>query len=139
MKSNLSVLELAVFTHHWNHPNYQAFYPPLEAPSIDRLMVLYEALKTLKIIRSYPLHSCPKNLIKKCAHEISDPLTAIFIHGLKHRIFPSRWKVTIVIPLPEVKKVYGLGNFHSLSVTPDSGETLDGCLAQFGSAPIWKH
>jgi len=64
-------------------------------------------------------------MIKKCATELSSPLTAIFNKSFKHGVIPTNIKTTKVIPIYKAKNKKIVSNYRPISVLPAFSKITD--------------
>ena len=75
----------------------------------------------VKVVRDMKSNSCGIDniglfFIKNCINIISAPLSEIFNFSIEHRIFPDRWKIAKITPIPKVKNPTRLKDYRPISL-----------------------
>ena len=112
-----------------------SFLPDMTPPTITELQV-FRKLSTLKIGKASPNDDIPNRIIKEFAFELSKPLSHVYTLSLHTGVFPDRWKLATISPLPKVKLVQELGELRPVSLTPTLGKVLEKMVAELVLADI---
>lgn len=93
---------------------------------------LRAAVKRLKPSTSAGPDGIPSFLVKDCMSAFEQPLLYIFNLSLKTGIFPSKWKVSRVTPIPKVDRSNDILTYRPIAILSAFGKVfesvINGCL-----------
>ena len=116
-----------------------AFLPARRPPPRIQRFKIFEMLKKLNPSKAVHPEDIPIQLIREFAFELSAPLSVIFNVVLDRGSFPSRWKRSVITPIPKSYPVTCCSDLRPISITPILARVFEGFLSQFLIRDLTPH
>nr|XP_054760324.1 uncharacterized protein LOC129266491 [Lytechinus pictus] len=116
-----------------------AFLPSKGPPPKIQRYKIFEMLQRLNSSKTIHPEDIPIQLIKEFAFELSGPLAVIFNASLDQGTFPSRWKSSVVTPIPKSYPVTSYSDLRPISITPILSRVFESFLSQFLIRDLTPH
>ena len=75
-------------------------------------------LETIDVSKSSGPDGISGRMLKAVATSIAAPVTKLFNHSISTGTFPSRWKLSSVVPIPKSADKHNPGNYQPISLLP---------------------
>jgi hypothetical protein len=90
----------------------------------------YKILSKLDVNKAEGSDCIPTVVLKKCAFELSLPLTKLFAHSFRKGKVPTSWKFAVVQPVPKPGDARSPLNYRPISLLPVMGKVMERVVNQ---------
>lgn len=119
-----------------NMNNNQARGRPVLSPTCNTLflspvthMEIEKCIKKLKNKHSFGIDEIPPSLVKKCASELTIPLTFLINQSFSTGKFPDTLKIAIVKPVPKTGDLTDPGQYRPIALLPTISKIFEMVMA----------
>ena len=122
------------FAHNSRLPPHESKHPlpPFEYITNQRLESLtvtpdevYKVLSGLNVSKATGPDNIGNFLLKICARPLSEPLARLFNYSLEAQKFPSRWKLSNVVPVHKKNSKNDKGNYRPISLLCNVSKVME--------------